>query len=212
MKVNAREKKILYAGIVIAAAIMIYYGATLFSPGDGESLADKVATQENLLRRYKELIAREESYKKQIEFAETDIEKIRARLLPGNTATSAGMELQRILDGFAEQSGVLITNKSPQPERKVTDSDSLTKISVRVQLDCRIEDLVDFLIAIKNYDKFLRVEDIVINTQTSTQTRQMIIRRPLSMVIAGYISVPPPEPTAKSGENAAQTTAERYVR
>jgi len=205
VKVNAREKKILYAGIVIAAAILIYYAATSFSPGDGESLADKVTTQEGLLRRYKELIAREDFYKRRIEVAENNIDKIQARLLSGNTANAAGMELGRILDDFADRSGVVITSKNPQQERKVADNDSLTKISMRIQIDCQIEDLVDFLIAIKNYDKFLKVEELIINTQQSTQTRQMILRRPLTMTVAGYISVLPPEP-------ADQTTAARYVR
>ena len=207
MKVNAREKKILYAGIAVAAAILIYYAATAFSPGDGESLTDKVATQENLLRRQKELIGREDFYKKLIDDAEKDIEKIQARLLPVNNAAAAGTELQRILDGFAEHSGVVITQKTPMPEKKVADSDSLIKVSVRIATTCSLEDMVQFLIAVKNYDRFLKVENITINTQVSPQTKQMIIRPPLNMVIASYISVPPPEPAAKSGENEAHATA-----
>ena len=206
MKASAREKKTLYAGIVIAAAILIYYAATELSPSGGESLADKVAKQENLLRRQRELVGREDFYKKQIEDAENGLEKIQTRLLPGNNAGNAATELQRVIDGFAERSGVVIMNKSPRPERKVADSDSLTKISVQVGLDCLIEDLVEFLVAINNYDKFLKVEEITIRTQAATAQRQMVITRPLNMVISGYISVPPPEPAAKPGESLVQTT------
>ena len=212
MKVSAREKKIFYAGIVIAAAILVYHAATMFSPGDGASLAEKVETQENMLRRQRELIGREESYKKRIEDAENDIEKIQSRLLSGNNAAAANAELQRILSDFAEQAGVLLQTRTPMPERKVTDSDSLIKVSVRIGIDCidandcRIEeDMVDFLTAVKNYDKFLKVEEM--NIGTSIQQKQRRVRRPLSMIIAGYISAPPPEPEAKPGENPVQATA-----
>ena len=204
MKGNAREKKTLYAGIVIAAAILIYYAATAFSSGDGESLADKVAKQENMLQRQRELVGREDFYKKQIEDAENSLEKIQTRLLPGNNAGTAAVELQRIIDDFAERSGIVIMNKTPRSAVKIAESDSLTKISVQVGLDCMIEDLVDFLIAIKNYDSFLKVEEIRINTQLAAPQRQMVITRPLNVVIAGYISVPPPE--AKPGEGMVQTT------
>ena len=197
----------LYAGIVVVAAILIYYVATKFSPGDGESLTEKVTTQENLLRRQKELIGREDFYNKLIDDAEKEIEKIRSRLLPVNNVNAAGTELGRILDGFAEQSGVVITQKTPMPEKKVPDSDSLIKVSVRIATTCSLEDLVHFLIDVKNYDRFLKVENITINTTVSPQTKQMIIRPPLNMIIASYISVPPPDPEAKPGENEAHATA-----
>ena len=214
MKTSAREKKILYMGIVVAVAISIYYAATSFSPEDGQSLAGKIETQESLLRRQKELIRREDSYKKRIEDAENEIEKIQELLLPGNNAGAANTELQRILGEFANRNGVVITQKSNQPERKVADSDSLVKVSVQINVDCQtIDDLVDFLIDIKNYDKFLKVEQMAIDTVQTPQTpqspqRRMTIRRPLTIVVAGYISVPPPpDPAAKPGENPVQTSA-----
>ena len=205
MKVSAREKKVFYTGIAVAVVILIYYAATAFLPGDGESLAEKVKTKESLLIRQKELVGREDFYKKRIEDAENDIEKIQARLLPGNNAGAATTELQRILSDFAEHSGVVITTKSNLPERKVADSDSITKVSVRIGVDCLLENLVDFLIAIKNYDKFLKIEEMAINT--ALQQRQLVIRRPLNMVVAGYISIPLPESTAKSGEDMAKASS-----
>ena len=197
MKISAREKKILYTGIVTAVAIAIYLTATTLSPGDGENLAQKIETQESLLHRQRDLVGRKEFYEKRIEVAENDITRIRSLLLPENNSTAAGTELQRILSDFAARSGVVITQKSNLPERKVADNDSLIKISVRVTLDCSLEGLVDFLVAIKNYDKFLRVEEMTIQTVAAQAQRPMAIRRPLSMSVAGYISVRPPD---ESGE------------
>ena len=205
MKVSAREKKVLYAGIAIAVVILIYQAATVFSPGDGESIAEKVNTQESILIRQQELIGREDFYKKRIEDAENDIEQIRTRLLPGNNGAAATTELIRILSDFAENSGVIIQTKSNLPERKVTDSDSLIKGSARIEIQCSEAGLVDFLTAVKNYDKFLKMEELVINAVP--QQKQLVIRNP-TVIVAGYISVPPPsESTAKPGEDAAQATA-----
>ena len=202
MKVSAREKKVLYMGIALAVVILIYYVATSFSPSDGESLVGKISAQENLLRLQKELLGREDFFKKRIEDAEIDIEQIRGRLLPVNNVSAGATELQRVLNDFAEQSGSVITTRSNLQEKKVADSDSLTKISVQVRVECTLEDLVNFLIAIKNYDRFLTVERLVINT--TMQQKQLVIRRPLDMIIAGYISVSSPESTAKSDEDIAQ--------
>jgi hypothetical protein len=201
VKVSAREKKILYAGMAIAAAIFIYHLADLFSPGDGESIADKVEMQEGLLRRQKELIGRKGFYETRVEDAEKDIEKIRNQLLPVNSASAAGTELQRILSELADRSNVVITQKSNQMERKIADSDSLIKVSVQVSLQCSLEDLVDFLIAIKNYDRFLRVEQMTINTVT--EQRRLVMRRSLNLSVAGYISVPPPAESAAQPATAA---------
>ena len=210
-KVSAREKKTLYAGIAIVVVIAIYWAVTSFSPGDGESIAVKVTEKENLLRRQKELIEHKDLYEKRIEDAEKDIEKIQARLIPVNNASAASTELQRILNDFAARSGVVIQTVNNLPERKVADSDSIVKVAVSIGVNYTLEDLVDFLVAIKNYDKFLKVEELSINAPPDP--RQVVVRRTLTMVIAGYINVPPPpvEPAAKPGENAAHTASASYA-
>ena len=212
MKVSTREKKILYTGIVIAVLILIYYAATEFMPGDGESIADKVDLQEKLLVRQKELVGYKGYYEKRIEDAEDEIGKIQKRLLPANSTSAAGTELRRLLTDFASESGVAIMTTSNMPDRKVDDSDSLIKVSVRIAVQSSLEDLVHFLSSIRNHDRFLKVEEMAINTNIVTvaniQRRQ--IRPPLNLVISGYVNVPPPdEPAAKHGENGTQKAAAR---
>ena len=216
MKVSAREKKILYvgAGIVIAAAILIYLTNPEFLAGDGESLTEQVEQQEFNLRRYREDLGHEDLYKKRIEAAEKDLEKIYDRLLPGNNSVAAVAELQRILSDFADQAGMVVASKSNMPDRKVVDSDSMIKVSARIGVDCKDvancrieEDLVDFLTLVKKFDKFLKVEEISI--QTSMQQNKLRVRRPISMTIAGYISAPLP---SEPGENPVQASAASAAR
>ena len=220
MKINAREKKLIYAAVIVAVAIFIYHAISAFSPGDGESIVDQIEAQEGLLRRQRDLIGHRNFYEQLIESAENDIEKLHARLLPENNVSAANAELQRILSELANRSGVIISNRSNLQERKIADSDSLVKVSVRIAIDCQIpttgcaieEDMVDFLIAVRNYEKLLRVEDISIQSPY-TQGKPMSIRRPINITVAGYISVPPPdEQVAKPGENAARVTGASHDR
>jgi len=203
----------------VIAAVILIYAAVEYLPDSG-SLADELETQKSLLLRQRELIGHEDFYKKRIEDAEKDLAGIKPRLLPGNNAVVVGMELQRILNDFAEQSGVVISQRNTLPEKRVTDSDSLIKVSVSININnCLLEDLVEFLTTIENYDKFLKVEEINIApatvataanptnpAQRQNQNVNMNMVRP-AMTVVGYISAPQPEPAAKPGDPAAQTAA-----
>jgi hypothetical protein len=116
------------------------------------------------------------------------------RLLPGDSPNVAGAELQRILKDFADRSGVEITQKIPLPERKVQDAEMLTKVSVSIQTNCDLDQLVAFLGAIESYEKLLKVEDLTI-ASFPIQKRYMI--RP-SLTVVGYISSRESKPAEKS--------------
>ncbi|MDR1727342.1 MAG: type II secretion system protein M [Acidobacteriota bacterium] len=210
MKVAGREKKVLYAGVVLAAAILVYYAASTFLP-DGERVRGDVETQKELLLRQRTLLAQEGAYKKRADATQGELAQVMTRLLPGDNASVAGAELQRILKEFADQNDVEITQKNNLAERKVPDSDSLVKVSVRIETNCGLDELVDFLTAIENYEKFLKVEELVIN---SIRVQKQYRIRP-SLTVVGYINVPaaPAAPDADPAGNpsgsggAARTTA-----
>jgi len=191
VKVTGREKKFLFIGGAIAAAVIVYFAfaATSLLP-DRATLREDVETQQGLLLRQRTLLARESAYKKRADENKADLEKAMTRLLPGDNASVAGSELQRILKEFADDSGVEITQKNNLAERKVPDSDSLVKVSVRIDTNCDLGELVDFLSAIENYEKFLKVEELVVNTNVSRAQKQVQIRP--SLTVVGYIDAPPP--------------------
>ena len=201
MKVSRREKVTLGAGIAVAFAILVYYMATTFLP-DRERLLDEVEVQKSLLLRQRTLLAQEEFYNTHTDEAQGGLTLAMTRLLPGDNANVAGAELQSILKDFADQNGVEITQKNNLPEQKVPDSDSLVKVSVRITINCNIEELVSFLTAIENNDKFLKVEELTINSATVQRQRRYELRPP-SLTVAGYINVPS---APKSDEKSASAT------
>ena len=182
MKINSREKRIITIGICIAAAVMIYYAATLLLP-NRESLSQDVTLKKKMLLKQRETLTREEGYKKRIDQYSARLEKEMQLLLPGDNPNVAGAELQKILKDFADQSGVEITQKNILPEKKVQDL--LTKVSVRIDTNCNLEQFVQFLTAIESYEKYLKIDECNIN---GFRIQKRFEIRP-SLTIAGYINI-----------------------
>ena len=190
MKITTREKRIIAIGICLAVAVMIYYAATLLLP-DRESLSQDVIQKKRLLLKQRETLTREEVYRKRIDQFGGRLQKEKELLLPGDNPNVAGAELQKILKDFADQSGVEITQKNILPEKKVQDL--LTKVSVRIDTNCNLEQLAQFMTAIGNYEKYLKIDECMING-FKIQKRYEI--RP-SLTIAGYINAREEKPKEK---------------
>jgi hypothetical protein len=190
VKINSREKRIITIGICIAVAVMIYYAATLLLP-DRESLSQEVSLKKRMLLKQRETLTGEDSYKKRIDLYGGRLQKEVALFLPGDNPNVAGAELQKILKDFADRSGVEITQKNILPEKKVQDL--LTKVSVRIDTNCNLEQLTQFMAAIGSYEKYLKIDECMINA-FKIQKRYEI--RP-SLTIAGYISAREEKPEEK---------------
>lgn len=204
MKIAPREKKFIIVGAAVVAAVMLFYLITLLLP-DRESRAQQVDTKEQRLLRYREMLSQKEIYKKRLEQYRQHIEQDRTRLLPGDNPNVAEADLQKLLMSFADESGVEITRKNTLPDKKLEDD--LIKVSINVEVNCNLDELVRFLTEIEDYNKFLAVEQLSI-TGFSAQRRRQI--RP-NMTVVGYISTKEPQPSeapAESGEAAGEPPAE----
>jgi hypothetical protein len=181
VKLTAREKRIIGFGTCVVAAVLIYFAITLLLP-NSENLSQKVDLKKRMLLKQRETLSHEALYKARMEQFSGHVEKYKARLLPGDNPNVAGAELQTILKNFADQSGVEITMKTILQEKKTQDL--LTKVSVKIDTNCNLDQLVQFLAAIENYDKFLRIDDCTIS---GFRVQRRFEIRP-SLTIAGYIS------------------------
>ena len=180
MKLSPREKKIIAVGIVVVIAVAAYYASTLL-PSNAD-LSRTVELKKKMLLKQRETLAREEIYKARLEQYKKQLEEDMKFLLPGNSANVAGAELQKILTDLAAQNSVEITQKNILPPRKAEEG--LQKISVRIDMTCNPEQLVHYLAAIENYEKFLTVDELIV-TGIRMQKRYDI--RP-SLTVSGYLA------------------------
>jgi hypothetical protein len=183
VKISAREKRFVVIGAAIVGAVLIYYAATMLLP-DREALSQNVILKEKMLLKQRETLSREGIYKGRLDLLQRRLGQDMALLLPGDNPNVAGAELQKLLKDFADQSGVEITQKSIQPEKKLPNG--LTKVTVRIDTNCSPEQLVGFLAAVENYEKFLTVDDFTVNG-FKIQKRWEI--RP-NLAVSGYINAP----------------------
>jgi type II secretory pathway component PulM len=191
VKLTLREKRLILAGTGVVAAVLIFYATALVLP-DSENLSRTADLKKRMLLKQREVLLREEIYKKRVEQYRTHLAQDMTRLLPGDTPNMAGAELQRILKDFADQTGVEITQKTTLPDKKIQD---LTKVSVSITINCDPDQLVRFMVAIENYEKFLKIEECVI---TSFRIQKRFDIRPI-LTVVGYISTPESKPKTATG-------------
>lgn len=193
MKLTLRERKVIFAGIAVAMAILIFY-IMISWLSDHSLLSQQVDTDKNIILKQREILSLQDSYRKRAEQGDSHQKQVMTRLLPGDNFNVASAELQKVIKDFADQNGVDITLKTMLPEKKVPDSEFLTKVSLRIEVNCNLEQLVNFLTAIENYDKFLRVEELII---TSYRQQKRFEIRP-NLTITGYIHSPETKPAEAS--------------
>ncbi len=185
MKLNPREKRIIFIGVCIVAGVLIYYAITSLLP-DTQNLTQEVNLKKKMLLKQRETLLREDFYKTRLDQCRKQFDKDLTRLLPGDNPNVAGAQLQTILKDFADQSGVEIIQKNILPEKKIQDL--LIKVSVRIDTKCNMEQIVQFLGAIENYEKYLRIDEFTIfGSSFGSGTQRRVEIRP-SLTVAGYIS------------------------
>ena len=191
MKLNPREKKVVIFGVSLAAVVMLVWAVIAFLPSPS-GLAREVETNKSMLLRYREMIGREDAYKARGAQIQQRLDRDLTRLLPGDNASIAGAELQKVLKEIADQNGVEVSRRDIRPQQKAQNN--LAKISVNMDTNCTPEQLVRMLAAIENYGKYLSVDEL--NISAFRQPRGYVTRQ--TMTITGYIAVPESQSGDKS--------------
>jgi Tfp pilus assembly protein PilO len=187
VKITAREKRFLIVGSVIGIALLAYFLIPVLIP---EDLTVTVKRKQNALRQEKETISQEEGYRARIAQCEERLAKDRARLWPGGSATAIPSML-KVLQEIADGSQVEIISKQILAEQKVQEN--VSKIAVQLQVNCTLDQLVRFLSGVESYEKFLKVENLMINSRRQGNKDVLFVQM---LKVVGYVEAP--SPPAKS--------------
>ncbi len=188
MKITAREKKFLIVGGGSLAMAALFYLALVLMPS-GAGAAGTVELKKRMLLKQKETLLREQEYKTRVERYKQRLTQDLTRVLPYDNPGIASAELQKLLKDIADRNGVEIVRRDVQQEKRFQDN--LVRVSVKVETNCAPDQLVQFLATVENYEKFLSVDELVINA-FRIQKRYEI--RPI-VTVSGYVVAPaPPAP------------------
>jgi len=193
VNVSAREKRFLIAGAAVSALVLGWYLVGSLLPS-GSDLANTVELKKRMLLKQKETLQQEEAFRGRVSLYQERLQQTRGRILPGDNPSIASAELQRVLSDLAAAAGVEITQKNIQKEQKLQDD--LVKISVRIDTNCSPLQLVQFMSAIENYDKYLTLDELAVN---GFRIQRRFEIRP-SMTVSGIIAVPPGQGEEKTAD------------
>lgn len=191
MQMTGRERKFILAGAVVAGAIAVFYFLSGSSPASEEATLS-VEQQRRALLQSREIMTQEPLYRTRTEQYRQRLQQLRTMFLPGDNASIAGAELQRLLKDLADQSGVDIVRRTIRGELKLQNG--VVKVSVNIETNCQPDQLVRFIAAIENHEKRLSVDELQINSFRIQKRYEM---RPI-LTVSGYILVPETKAGAKS--------------
>ena len=192
MKISTREKYFLFigAGALVLTLVLLFGDRLIPSRQEG---ANDIDYKKKLLVKYRETLDQEESYKARIEQYKQRLKQDEALFLSGDNPSIAAAELQKVLSDIAARNGVEISRKDIQPEQKIQTD--VIKVSVRIETNCLPDQLVKFIAAVEDYERFLTLDELNI---TGFRMQKKYEIRPI-LKVSGYIL----GPEAKPGEKPA---------
>ena len=192
MKISTREKYFLFigAGALVLTLVLLFGDRLIPSRQEG---ANDIDYKKKLLVKYRETLDQEESYKARIEQYRQRLKQDEALFLSGDNPSIAGAELMKVLSDIAAGTGVEISRKDIQPEQKTQNN--VIKVSVRIETNCLPDQLVKFIAAVEDYERFLTLDELNI---TGFRMQKKYEIRPI-LKVSGYIL----GPEAKPGEKPA---------
>jgi len=199
VKMSSRERVSILIGIAAMVAVLIFYAVTQLVP-DSQNLSREVDLKKKMLRSQRDTLSREDIYKTRLDQYRKQLDQDMTRFLPGENASLANAELQRVIKDFADRSGVEINQRIIQPEKKIQDI--AVKVAVRIETNCNPEQLVQFIALIESYEKLLKIDELVVS---SMRIQKRFEIHP-SVTISGYIRAPEEKPKEKAPAKAGRSS------
>ena len=159
------------AGGVVLFLLLNFGVLPLFEqPGAG---TESVQQREIELRRDKRLLAEEGIEKTSFTTAREHLKSLEAGLLEGSTPSLASAEWQQLVGQLAESKGIDLGSSELLRTQELGSGYSL--VTGRVQFRCRLDQLVDFMVALSGFPKLLSVTGLsVVAVQGDPQGRLLV--------------------------------------
>jgi len=135
---------------------------------------ESVQQKEIEVRRDKRLLAEEGMEKTSLATAREHLKSLEAGLLEGTTPSLASAEWQRLVGQLAESKGIELGSSELLRTQELGKGYSL--VTGRVQFRCRLDQLVDFMVALTGFPKLMSVTGLSVVTSQGDQQGRLMVR------------------------------------
>jgi hypothetical protein len=158
----SRRDRIALTAAAVATALFLLLNFGLFPLLEHLGRSPEVVQQEEVeLRREQRLLAETQLAETRRTAAEERLKGLEAGLLDSPVPALANAEWQRLVGQLAESKGIQVGSSEFLRAQEIGGGYSLS--TGRVLLHCRIDQLVDFWVALTSSPKFLPVTDLMVS-------------------------------------------------
>jgi len=177
---SARERVLITIAVVtalIVAARYVPFGRLTGLTSAGE---DELWLQVQKVRNYQKILARRDAVRRQAEQLAARLREAEARLIPGETPTQVGAELQGRLSAMASEAGLNVLSSQILKEEEV---DGFRRVGVRLTLSGKLEGIMRLLTSVETGSTDLAVTFLEINRKLGA-TRRPVLNRAVTTAVA----------------------------
>ena len=156
-KLSFREKRVLsVGGPIVILVLVFFYLVQPFTDAQAD-VETQLDVKADLLQRSIQLIQQRGLYLERLDTLDRALEDHSGMLLDSPNSSKATSELELTIRNLASEQGVTIARSNPLQERKL--GERYSKITLQLNLQASMDQLVSFVHSLSSYPKFLLVED-----------------------------------------------------
>jgi hypothetical protein len=144
-------------------------------------LHSDVEQKKELLAKYRGRLAAKDAYQARLEANRSQLDSFNTRFLDAAEPSQASASLLEILTRVAAEAGLVLTRKEFQNAKRLNPD--YQKISAKIDATCTPEQLVLFLAALRNQEKYLFVDEFTLRSQNIRNNFQLMPSLQVSAVM-----------------------------
>lgn len=173
MRLNRRERYVVFAGIVVAVLVIVTGWVVLPFLDSKREMIDSISSKQRKLQQYQAFVQRKEEYVEQLQALQAQKRRLQAQILFINDTGEAEAKLRDALNQYAQANGVTITRTNILQEEKLKDGYS--KIGIDFNVNADVGPLTRFLYALATNPNFLEIRQLNINAYMN---RNQVVLQP----------------------------------
>jgi len=187
LQVTPRDKKLLIAcGAVLGVYLLTVFALQPIFAAQ-QRIDRQIQSKIEFITKYYEILNQRSYYEAKNNTNQQNRAALGRKFLNETKPGLAAASLQKILEGFAQRSGVTVEQVRVEKSKILEETPA---VPIEMSIRSNLRSLTQFISQLENFEKFLLVEEIVIRRINKSDPEELQTR----ILINGFIQETKPEP------------------